>query len=328
MSRPLRINVKDGCYHVTSRGNERKNIVRDDRDRNRWASLLDQTVRRRRWRVFAYALLDNHFHIYLQVPDADLSEGMAEMLTAYSVWFNKRHRRTGHLFQGRFKSILVESAGHDWELTRYVHLNPVRAGLAIAPEKFQWGSCRFYFNQKGAPEWLDWQRVLQMHGKTLGEARKEYAAYLLQGMQASHERPTDEAYASTVLGSSEFLSRIRELLLDRGSLREVPASRAISMSFRSESIEAAVSAVYDVERTAFMAKRSTEQEARGAALFLMRQMTALALADIGKRFGGVSAQSVAVAVSRFAKKYECDAHVKRKTEKCRALVMAACKAES
>src|SRR5512136_660169 len=125
MARPLRIDIPDGVYHVTSRGLERRKIVLDDRDRRKWLELLGEGATRRRWRVFAWALLDNHFHLFLRTPDADLSAGMHDLNSGYVSVFNRRHKRCGPLLQGRFKGILVERAAHDWELSRYVHLNPV-----------------------------------------------------------------------------------------------------------------------------------------------------------------------------------------------------------
>ena len=125
MSRPLRIDIENGIYHVTSRGWERRVIVRDDRDREQWLSLLDRVAVRCGWQVFAWTLLDNHFHLFLRTPEANLSAGMHDLNSGYASTFNRRYRRSGSLFQGRFKAVLVENDSHALELTRYVHLNGV-----------------------------------------------------------------------------------------------------------------------------------------------------------------------------------------------------------
>ena len=199
MARPLRIAIADGTYHVTNRGLERRQIVRGDRDRRHWCDLLDRVATRRRWRVFAWALMDNHFHLFLQTPAADISEGMHDLQSGYVSTFNRRHARRGPLFQSRFKAVLVEQDAHDWELSRYVHLNPVRAGIIDRPEAYPWSSCRYYFRARGAPGWLAWQDVLSLHGRTLRAARKAYHDYLDEGLANPGVSPLSRAIASTLL---------------------------------------------------------------------------------------------------------------------------------
>ncbi len=162
MTRPLRIEIPDGIYHVTTRGLERRKIVRDDTDRERWLDLLDGVCRRRDWRVFAWVLMDNHFHLFLRTPHADLSAGMHDLNSGYATYFNRQHHRCGPLYQGRFKAILVEDEKHGWELSRYVHLNPVRAKRVTDPRRYRWSSCRHYFDSRGRPDWLAWEEVVCM----------------------------------------------------------------------------------------------------------------------------------------------------------------------
>ncbi len=140
MARPLRIEFPDAVYHVTSRGNERRAIVADDRDREKWQGLLQRTVTTFRWRLFAFALMDNHYHLFVQTREANLSAGMHLLNGSYAGFHNRRHGRAGHLFQARFKAIVVEGEGHWLEVSRYVHLNPVRADLTARPERWQWCS--------------------------------------------------------------------------------------------------------------------------------------------------------------------------------------------
>jgi len=140
MARPLRIDVAEGLYHVTVRGWERRSIVRSDRDREDWLRLLETNATRCGWQVFAWVLMTNHFHIYLRTPQPNLSAGMHDLNSGYASLFNRRHRRVGGLYQGRFKAILVEDDSHSWELTRYLHLNPVRAKMVARPEDHAWGS--------------------------------------------------------------------------------------------------------------------------------------------------------------------------------------------
>ncbi|MDB5339319.1 MAG: hypothetical protein JWN70_4938, partial [Planctomycetaceae bacterium] len=152
MPRSNRIDIANGVHHVTQRGFERRNIVLDDTDRSHWWRLFERIALRCRWRVFAVALLGKHFHIYLRTPEPNLSEGMRDLNGGYASLFNQLHEREGTLYQGRFKSILIENESHAWELSRYVHLNPYRAGLTLNPFDYQWSSYHFYLDGSQAPD--------------------------------------------------------------------------------------------------------------------------------------------------------------------------------
>src|ERR1051326_530661 len=128
MARPPRIVRSGGWYHLTSRGNERKAIFRDDRDRLHFCELLAETIQSFRLRLHAFVLMDNHYHLLLQLTETNLSRAVQWLNVSYSVWFNRRHRRSGHLLQGRFKSVLVNPEEWALALSRYIHLNPVRMG--------------------------------------------------------------------------------------------------------------------------------------------------------------------------------------------------------
>ena len=140
MSRPLRIEWPGGLYHVTARGDRREPIVEDDVDRAAWVHLLAETAGRFNWRVHAYCLMTNHYHVLVQTPDANLSQGMRQLNGVWSQQFNRRHGRVGHVFQGRFKAIMVQRESYLLELARYVVLNPVRAGMVNAAQDYPWSS--------------------------------------------------------------------------------------------------------------------------------------------------------------------------------------------
>ena len=129
MARPLRLEIPGAIYHVTSRGDRREPIYEDDVDRLEWLSILAQVCERYHWRVHAYCLMGNHYHILLETADGNLSKGMRQLNGVYTQYFNRRHNRVGHVYQGRFKAILVEKDAYLLELSRYVVLNPIRAGM-------------------------------------------------------------------------------------------------------------------------------------------------------------------------------------------------------
>ena len=184
MARPLRLEFPGAVYHVTARGNERRPIFRDDEDRRLFLSTLGRTVARWRWVVHAYCLMSNHYHLLMETPDANLSRGMRQLNGEYTQAFNRRHGHVGHLFQGRFKALLVEKESHLLEVSRYVVLNPVKArgmGIAAAGE-WPWSSYRATAGDNASPAWLTVSWVLSRFGKEAREARKGFRHFVKEGL--------------------------------------------------------------------------------------------------------------------------------------------------
>lgn len=154
MSRPLRIEFPGALYHVICRGNERRPIVGDDADRRKRLDWLRRTVEMYGWRLHAFVLMDNHDHLFVETPDANLSAGMQHYNSSYTGSFNRRHRGAGHLFQGRFQGHLIEEEGYFLEVSRYIHLNPARARAVAQPEDWPWGSCPGYVRGARKLEWI------------------------------------------------------------------------------------------------------------------------------------------------------------------------------
>jgi len=321
MARPLRIEIADGVYHVTSRGLERRAIVRDDADRRKWVELLDRVAVRRRWRVFAWVLLDNHFHLFLRTPDADLSAGMHDLNSGYAASFNVRHGRRGPVLQGRFRAILVERAVHDWELSRYVHLNPVRAGMVARPQDHPWGSGRFYLTADDAPEWLAWEEVLAKHGRTMRAARREYARFLADGLASPPVSPLTRAVASTLLGSAGFIERMRAWLHGRLPDRDVPAARALRTRLGVEEIEAVVCREFGVSVQCLHERGRWHNEARAVAAYLGRKWTGLLVRTLGERLGGVQGPQASKMAAQVRDRLPRDRRLARRVSRCDAALM-------
>lgn len=155
MARPLRIEVAGGLYHVTSRGDRQEAVFRADRDRQDWLALFGEVCDRFNWRCHAYCLMTNHYHVVVETPDANLSKGMRQLNGVYTQRFNRGHGLVGHLFQGRFKGILVERDAYLLELSRYVVLNPVRAAMVGDVSAWPWSSYRGMVGLAVTPAWLD-----------------------------------------------------------------------------------------------------------------------------------------------------------------------------
>ncbi len=182
MSRPLRIELAGGLYHVTSRGDRREDIYRGNQDREDWLSLLGEVCARFNWRCHAYCEMSNHYHIVVETPDANLSKGMRQLNGVFTQQFNRRHALVGHLFQGRFKGILVERDSYLLALSRYVVLNPVRAGMVADVSEWPWSSYGAMVGLEPAPGWLETDWLLGQFGLDRGMARAGYASFVAEGL--------------------------------------------------------------------------------------------------------------------------------------------------
>jgi len=220
MSRPLRIELAGGLYHVTSRGDRGEAIYRDERDRAAWLGVFGEVCRRFNWRCHAYCQVTNHYHLVVETPDANLSKGMRQLNGVYTQASNRRHGLVGHLFQGRFKAILVERDAYLLELARYLVLNPVRAAMVREAGDWPWSSYRAMVGQAPAPEWLETDWVLGQFGEERSRAQARYAAFVREGVgQAS---VWDGLRHQIFLGNEAFVERHRGPSKPAERLREVP----------------------------------------------------------------------------------------------------------
>ncbi|MHC4887147.1 MAG: transposase [Planctomycetota bacterium] len=306
MSRPLRIAIPDGVYHIMCRGTEKRDIVRDDIDRQRWYSLLARVAMKRGWRVFAWALMTNHFHLFLRTPKADLSEGMHDLNSGYVTLFNRRHERVGPLLQGRFKSILVENEHHYWELSRYIHLNPVRAGLCEAPSHYAWSSCHWYTEPLECPEWLDCATVLERFDGELAKAGDAYQRFLREGVDCPPDSPFAETVAGSLLGSTAFLADMQELLAPALPVKGVPAAHGLRREPSLQRIADAVCGAFHIPQERLRERGTHHNPARAVAARLAQEVTRASLEDIGLWLGGVKGTAVSNMVTRLRVKMRGD----------------------
>ncbi len=207
MSRPLRIEFPDALYHVTARGDRREAIFEDDADRHLFLSTLEQVISQFNWVCYAWCLMDNHYHLMIQTPDANLSKGMRQLNGVFTQASNRRHRRVGHLFQGRFKAILVDSDAYLLELSRYVVLNPVRARMVKKPADWPWSSYRASVGLEQPPPWLAVDGLLAQFARRRSVAQQRYAQFVEAGIQAVS--PWVELKGQVFLGDEQFVERMQ-----------------------------------------------------------------------------------------------------------------------
>jgi REP element-mobilizing transposase RayT len=224
MSRPLRIEFEGALYHITSRGNARQPIYLDDADRFTFLDILSRTIERTSWICHAFCLMTNHYHLILETPRANLSNGMRELNGNYTKAFNWRHQREGHLFQARFKSILVEKEHYLRELIRYVVLNPVRAGMVERAEDWRWSSYRATAGLAESPDWLETGWVLGCFGNDRSKAALEYAEFVQEGMNTGFQ--LKQAVEQQIyLGPRDFIASVQAEIRPGDGLQEIPKAQ-------------------------------------------------------------------------------------------------------
>lgn len=223
MSRPLRIEFPGGLFHVTSRGDRREAIYLDDADRRRWLTLLGQVCQRFNWVCHAYCLMDNHFHIVVETAEGNLSAGMRQLNGVYTQWHNHIHDRVGHMFQGRFKAVVVQRESYLLELARYVVLNPVRAGLCALPELWPWSSYRATVGTVPPPEWLRTAWLLSQFGSQPATATGAYIDHVRAGIGCSSV--WGDLKSQLYLGDEDFACRLQQQTQSKVNHTEIPRAQ-------------------------------------------------------------------------------------------------------
>jgi len=223
MARPLRIEYSGAVYHITTRGNERKPIFRDNEDRETFLDVLKNVNRRYNYLCHAYCLMDNHYHIIIETPGGNLSRGMRQLNGVYTQRFNKSHNRVGHIFQGRYKAILIQKESHLLEVCRYVVLNPVRAKAVNRPEGWEWSSYCATAGIKKPHSCLTTGWILGQFSSKAGLARKRYKEFVKGGI--GKETIWADVNGQILLGDDDFIERFDAYLKRCEDIKEIPKSQ-------------------------------------------------------------------------------------------------------
>lgn len=300
MARPLRLAFAGGVYHVTARGNERKAIARDDTDRARFVDTLAAMVDLYRVRCHAWVLMDNHYHLLLETPSPNLSRALRHLNGVYTQAFNRWHRRVGHLFQGRFKAIVVEKEPYLLELCRYVVLNPVRAGVVTDPGAYPWSSYRATAGLTEGPAWLTVDWLLEQFGRTRRVAQAKYREFVAEGIRQP-ARPWEQVVGQVYLGGEAFVRRVQRHAAKGGSDAEIPQRQRQPCWLGPETVLQRVAQHYGVRVADLVRPTRRPSEARQVALYGLRRWAGEALPAIAHRMG-VSYSAVSRRVNAVARR--------------------------
>lgn len=330
MARPLRIEAAGMWYHVMSRGVLRKEIFTTDEDYYKFLNLLVDNCERYNVEIHSYVLMPNHFHFFLKTNEANLSRFMHSQLTTYTVWFNHKNERVGHLFQGRYKSIIVETNSYGTEITRYIHLNPIRIKennqLSLREKRrilkrFKWSSYPAMIGLKPANPFLQIHDTLENFGDDYTEQVKGYIKFIDEGIKKGTENPMNKTVGQVVLGEKEFVRKIKRMLIknienEPKQINKVQNSVRRIVSYPIERIFDVVCKEYDVDVQIILknGKGSINHEARQVTFYLASKYCSglITYNKIGKLMGCKSGSSVTMAIKRINKLIRKDIKLKDK----------------
>ncbi len=223
MARPLRLELSGGVYHVTSRGDGREDIYLSDADREAWLDVLAAVCERYHWVCHAWCQMTNHYHILVETPETNLAQGMRQLNGVYTQRFNRAHARVGHVFQGRYKAILVERDNYLLELARYVVLNPLRAKMVRRLEAWPWSSYLATCGQAASPPWLQTDWILGQFGQRRSRAIAKYVTFVHEG--ARLPSVWTQLQGQIYLGSEAFVKKMQSLIENQSVLDEIPRAQ-------------------------------------------------------------------------------------------------------
>lgn len=312
MSRPLRLEHEGAVWHVTSRGNEKRDVFRDDEDRAVFLDVLGRTVETFGWRLHAYVLMGNHYHLLVETPVPTLSRGMRQLNGVYTQRFNRRHGRTGHLFQGRFKAILVERDAHLVALARYVVSNPVAAGLARAPGDWRFSSYLATAGLEKAPAWLETGWILDQLAPVRREAVKRYRQLVSEARSGGYE-PWKQVRGQVFLGSEAFLADVEERVGSSLVSQEVPRRQRRPLALEPGAVAEACAAALGVTLDAARANPRLHVEARRLVAYALRKYALATLQQIAALLDVGEAQASALARAG-EEAFLADAAIRRRLE--------------
>jgi REP element-mobilizing transposase RayT len=299
MTRPLRLEFPGAFYHIVNRGNAQGKIFLNNRDREKFLEYLKDSVDRFSLRVHAYCLMDNHYHLIVETPEGNISQALQWLNVSYAVYFNKKRKRIGHLFQGRFKSLIINAEEYLQVLSRYIHLNPVRTQSVKQPEDYPWSSYTAFIGIVEIPEWLETTYVLSTFHKARSKAMHLYKKFCEDVDPTSLRNPSKDAVQGFILGNDNFVQLIQRQLVDsNGDENEIPQLRKLKLRPAVEEVIEEVGKEFVCQKEDIIRTGKKGNTARETAIYLSCFHTGLTGKEIGSYYGQISGARVAMILKK------------------------------
>ena len=321
MSRPLRIQYPNAWYHVMNRGRRGDPVFQSKEDYQRFIDILHEAIELFSLRISAYCLMTNHYHLLVQTPEANLSRCMRHINGVYTQRFNAQYGYDGPLFRGRYKAVLVGKDSYLLQLVRYIHKNPIRAGIVKRPELYQWSSHRGYLSKAKKWDWLNKQLILSMFAKNSKHRLKRYRSFMAEEEDETFLDRMNLKRLPSILGDSQFVNAIKDGFFEQKRHIEVPDSKRLAPD--GFDIINAVCNYYSIDNVElFAAKRGVVNEARNMAIYLFRYLRGDSLTTIGKVFDIQSYSTVSSIIERFKVRMQTERKLARKVEEAKKALMS------
>jgi putative transposase len=312
MARPLRIEYPGAFYHVTARGNERKRIYFTKRDYLKFREYIEDAQEKYGCLLHVYVFMTNHYHMILETPQANISKVMHFINGSYTNYINRKRDRSGHLFQGRYKAILVDKDNYLLELSRYIHLNPVRANIVERPEDYINSSYSSYIGNR-KDEIVHHDQILQMISKNNKLAPKRYKQFVENGAGGDLENPFSKIYGGSILGETSFIKQALNTLKEGVVCRKETSHRKVLASaFESDVVVNAVSDYFRIDKDVVLEDR---KKYRNICIYIMKKYTGMTNSQIGQLFNDLSFSAVSKAYQRMTKTIEEDRALRKQINK-------------
>lgn len=318
MARPLRIEYPGAFYHVMHRGNAQSDIFVSERDREKFLEYLSLAVERFEIKIHTYCLMTNHYHLLVETPQPNLSQAVKWINVSYAAYFNRKRQRSGHLFQGRFKAIVVDADEYLKHLSRYIHLNPKRAKMVEHVKDYQWSSYPIFGGYQKSPGWLETEWLLSLFGNN----RKRYRQFVEDVQKEKVANPSKDVVHGLILGSVGFVDWIKTTFLDKmDKSKEKPQLKNLRPSIEADNIIQFVCDEFGCEKETVIQKGLKKNIARDVAIFLSRQMTGDSGVAFGQRFGGICGAGITVRCNHLRDQLEKDRKLKRQVSKIKGRII-------
>ena len=293
MARPLRIEYPNAFYHVIQRGTEKRNIFLTDRDNETFLSYINRAHHAYGIFMHTYTLMKNHYHLIAETPRANLNKAMHYINASYAIYFNTKEKRVGPLYQGRYKAILIQEDEYIHQLSRYIHLNPVRAGIVKDPAGYPWSSYRYFVSQATPPKWLRIDLILTMFGINFKKAKVLYRDFVLSGIGKEKSIILNDTKKGCILGNDIFYESIKRKFVNQREDPEIPEIRQLKKN---------TAAIFDCIIDMVKEKvRGNAQLQKKVCIYFLRKHTDITLRGIADYYGNMNYKNVSTIYQRVHK---------------------------
>jgi REP element-mobilizing transposase RayT len=247
MARPLRIEYEGAVYHILSRGNRSENIFFEEKDKEYFIDILQRGAEKYRIELYAYCVMGNHYHLLMSMPEGGLTKIMHYIGSSYGSYIRRNKGWIGHVFAGRYKSLCVEKENYLLELSRYIHLNPIRARIVRYPEDYLWSSYGYYIGEKKKPHWINTSWFLEEYGRSIKTSQRKYKEFVESGIDKPLPYPIEKVVGQAILGNKKFVKKVVEEVKRDRDFTEITAKKIYSSSIDIDEVYKKVCEYYGIE---------------------------------------------------------------------------------